>query len=73
MVFNIHCNMYLKMNTKPSVCAACSGITRRADQLGSNCSCRGAVGLAVMTRQENKYWAANRVEEYVGGAFCSGN
>lgn len=65
--------MYLKTNGKSSVYATCSGITRIAGQPGSNCDCRGVVGLAVMSRQENKYWATSRVEEYVKGVVFSDN
>lgn len=73
MVLATRCDMYLNTNWKSSVYATCSGITRRAGQPGSNCDCRGVVGLAVMTRQENKYWATNRVEDYVRGVVFSDN
>lgn len=73
MVFNTHCNMYLQTNRNPTGYAACSGITRTAGQLGTGCSCRGIAGLAVMSRQENKYWAANRIEDCVRSVFCCGN
>lgn len=73
MVLATCCDVYLNTNRKSSVYATCSGIARRAGQPGSNCDCRGVVGLAVLTRQENKYWATNRVEEYVRGVVFSDN